>query len=203
MIQSWYLPNLNFSLWPCLTLIVVFVPVSIYHERNWRRTLAEYAAARREAGAEDPEWPSTELSHAMGVQLWLVLVVTLALATVTGVAVWAALLWPKTPPGFEQPINPFDLPYLWSFVVAGTAAVVAGIAIAVDVGSSPWRGVARRVRRAVYAKPPERERLFALALEADPGVPHAEPADEPAEPAEQADDPAENADEPAEPRPLS
>lgn len=182
MFQSLYLPTVGFSLWPCAALLVVFIPISVYHERNWRRTLAAYAQARCVAGAEDAEWPSSELSHAMGVQLWLVLVATLALAAMTGLAAWAALLWPATPPGFEQPINPFDLPYLWSFIVAGMAAVVAGVAIAVDVGRSPWRGVARAVRRAIYAKPPERERLFALALEADPGVPHAETPDEPAEP---------------------
>jgi hypothetical protein len=189
----WYLPTLGFSLWPCAALIVVFIPVSIYHERNWRRTLAAYAQVRRDAGAEDLEWPSAELSHAMGVQLWLVLTATLALATMTGVAVWAAMLWPHTPPGFELPINYYDLPYLWGFVVVGTAAVVAGIAIAVDVGRSPWRGVARKVRRAIYAKPPERERLFALALAADPGIP----------PAENAAQLAEKPDEPAEPLPRS
>lgn len=178
----WYLPTLSFSLWPCVVLLIVFIPVSILHERNWRRTLTAYAQFRRDAGATDADWPSADLARAMGVQVWLVTLPTGMLAIVTGVAIWAALLWPRRPPGFDTAINPFDLPYLWGFIVAGAAAVIAGLAIAIDVGRSPWVGVARKVRRAIYAEPPERERLFALALEADPGVAHAETPGEPAEP---------------------
>lgn len=182
MFHSWYLPEPTFPLWPCAVLLVVFIPVSIWHERNWRRALAAYAQARTEAGAADEGWPTPDLARAMGVQLWLVLLVTILLALGVAIAAWAALLWPHRPPGFDQPLNLYDLPYLWSFIVAGTAAVIAGLAIALDVGRSPWVGVARKVRRAIYASPEERARLFALALAADPGVPHVEMPDESAQP---------------------
>jgi hypothetical protein len=171
VVHFWYLPDPGFPLIPCVVLLLIFIPISIWHERNWRRTLADYAVLRREAGAAEEDWPHPDLAMLMGVQLWLVLLVTSLLAVGTGVAMWAALLWPRRPAGFDMPMNYYDLPYVWAFVVAGTAAVVAGFAIAVDVGRSPWAGVARKVRRAIYAQPDERDRLFALALAVDPGVP--------------------------------
>jgi hypothetical protein len=171
VVNFWYLPDPGYPVIPCAVLLLVFIPVSIWHERNWLRTLAAYAEVRREAGAVEEDWPQSDLATLMGVQLWLVLLVTSLLAAGTGVAVWAALLWPQRPAGFDLPVNFYDLPYLGAFVVAGVAAVVAGLAIAVDVARSPWAGVARKVRRAVYARPDERERLFGLALAVDPGVP--------------------------------
>ena len=39
---SLYLPTIDRPLWPCLVLLVVFIPVSIWHEAHWRRTLADY-----------------------------------------------------------------------------------------------------------------------------------------------------------------
>ena len=145
MLVSWYLPTIEFSLWPCAVLLLVFVPVSIWHERNWRRTLAAYAAARRDAGAAEEEWPTRSLRRVMGVQPGLVLAACTLLALVTGLGVVAAFVWPKRLPGFDLPINPYDLPYLWSMIVAATAAVVAGVAVAVDVWRNPWsRGAVRR-----------------------------------------------------------
>jgi hypothetical protein len=168
MLVSWYLPTIEFSLWPCAILLLVFVPVSIWHERNWRRTLAEYAHARVGAGASDAPWPSSGLAHLMGVQPGLVLLVCGLLGVAVLIAAGTALMWPRTPPGFDLPINPYDLPYLWSMVVAGTAAVVAGVAIAIDVWRNPWSRVARLLRRAIYARPAVRAQLFAQALVVDP-----------------------------------
>jgi hypothetical protein len=65
-------------------------------------------------------------------------------------------------------INPLDLPYLWSMIVAGSAAVVAGVAIALDIRLNPWSKVGRFVRRAMHAPPVVRVQLFADALKADP-----------------------------------
>lgn len=168
---SWYLPTLGFSLWPCVALLLVFIPVSIWHERNWRRTLALYAVARRDAGATDEDWPSPGLVHLMGVQPGLVLVACTMLGLMVGIAAWAALLWPHRAPGFELPVNPLDLPFIWSMVVAGIAAVIAGVAIALDVRSNPLSRVAHHVRRAIYASADERASRFAQALLVDPGVP--------------------------------
>ncbi|MDR3687600.1 MAG: hypothetical protein P4L93_11660 [Coriobacteriia bacterium] len=168
MLVSWYLPTLEFSLWPCAVLLLVFIPVSIWHERNWRRTLADYAHARREAGAPPGEWPSAELSRVMGIQPVLVLLACAILGVGVAVAAAAALIWPRTPPGFDLAINPLDLPYLWSMVTAGTAAVVAGVAIAIDVWRNPWSKVARLVRRAIHASPTVRTQLFSAALLVDP-----------------------------------
>jgi hypothetical protein len=172
MLVSWYLPTLGFSLWPCAILLLVFIPVSIWHERNWRRTLAVYAVVRREVGATDEDWPSPGLVHLMGVQPGLLLLASTMLGLMVGLAAWAALLWPRTPPGFELPVNSLDLPFLWSMVVAGIAAVIAGVAIALDVRSNPMSRVAYQVRRAIYAPPGERANRFARALIVDPGVPH-------------------------------
>lgn len=170
MFHSWFLPEPAFPLWPCAVLLLVFIPVSIWHERNWRRTLAAYARVRAGAGARDANWPTPSLARMMGVQPWLVLLATSLLALVTAVAIWAAVVWPQRPLGFDVPINPFDLPYIWTSVVMGIAAVIAGLAIAWDAGSSPWAGVARKVRRAIYASAEERERWFAEALAVDPGI---------------------------------
>jgi hypothetical protein len=180
MFLSWYVPIPMFPMWPCPLLILIFVPVSVMHERNWRRTLAHYAERRREAGALEQEWPQGELAIAMSLQPWLVLSATIALALVTGFGIFTAMLWPYKPPGFDLPINPYDLPFLWSMIVAGVAAVVAGLAVAVDVARSPWARVAAELRRAIYASVEEREGRFARALAADPGVAHDAPASGPA-----------------------
>ena len=108
----------------------------------------------------------------LGVQPGLILLATALLVPVIALGAWAALLWPHTPPGFSLPINPLDLPYLWSMIVAGTAAVVAGAAIAIDVKRNPWSRVAHYVRRAIHASAEQRARLFDAALLGDPGVPH-------------------------------
>jgi hypothetical protein len=172
MFESWYLPIPMFPLWPCVVAILVFIPVSIWHERNWRRTLAEYAERRHAEGAPPGVWPTADLAIALSLQPWLVLGVTTALALVTGFGIYAAVLWPYRPPGFDLPINPYDLPFLWSMIVAGAAAVAAGLAIGIDGVTSPWAPVAHELRRSMYAKPEVRERRFSAAISADPGVPH-------------------------------
>lgn len=168
MLVSWYLPNIEFPLWPCAVLLVVFIPISILHDRNWRKTLADYARLRREAGAPEGDWPSASLARLMSIQPGLIIAVCAVLGIGVAIATTAALMWPQTPPGFDLPINPLDLPYLWSMIVAGTAAIVAGVAIAVDVLRSPWSKVAKHVRRAMYAPPVVRAKLFADALKLDP-----------------------------------
>lgn len=169
---SWYLPTLSFSLWPCVILLVIFIPISIWHERNWRRTLADYAIARREAGAVEEDWPPRELARLMSIQPWLLFVVSGMLGVTVTLAAWAAMLWPHRPPGFQLPLNPYDLPYVWSMVVAGIAAVCAGVAVAMDLKSHPMAQVANQVRRSMYVSAAERAERFARALQADPGVPH-------------------------------
>lgn len=170
MFYSWYLPNRPTWTWVCGVLLIVAIPVSVGHDRNWRRTLLAYAEKRREAGAEAGEWPPADLAFLMGLQLWLVALVTGMLAVMTAVAVWAALLWPQRPPGFESPLNPYDLPYVWGVVAAGAAGVVAGVTLAIALARSKWSPVADRIRRAVYAEPGKRDRLFREALALDPGI---------------------------------
>ena len=168
MLVSWSLPTVGFSLWPCVVLLAVFIPVSVWHERNWRRTLAAYAEQRRAAGAPTGEWPPADLALLMGVQPWLVFVVCGILGGAIAIALWAVLQWPQTPAGFELPINPYDMPYIWTMVIAASAAVVAGLAIAIDAARSPWAKVARCIRRSMYASAEQRAAAFASALEADP-----------------------------------
>lgn len=169
--QSWWLPPLEFSLWPCAILLIIFVPISIHHERNWRRTLAQYAEARREAGADDGEWPPPGAAMLMGVQPWLVFAVAgiLAAATLLGLAL--VLAWPHRVPGFSVPLNYFDRPYMWCMIVAGTAAVVGAVALGIDVVRSPWAAVAHQVRRSMYGTEEMRAARFSAALLVDPGVP--------------------------------
>lgn len=172
MLVSSYLSRSGYPLWACLTLVVILVPVTLWHEHNWHRTLETYGQLRIEAGAAESEsWPPEDYAWLMGVQLWLVLLTSALLASVTGLALWLALQWPEGVSSLDLPINRFDLPYLWGFAVAGGAATVAGLAIAWDMWRSPWVRVARRIRWAIYAKEPKRARLFTEALALDPGIP--------------------------------
>jgi len=168
--RSMWLPTLDYSLWPCMLLLIVFIPVSLWHERAWRRTLAEYAQLRVGAGARDAAWPSQSLRRRLGTQPWLLLAATAPLAAMTALGLAALLAWPKGLPGFDQPLNYFDRPYLAAVSVAAIAAIVAVVAVVVDLLGSPWARVASNIRRAVHARPAEREKRLAAALEADPDV---------------------------------
>ena len=167
----WYLPTIDYpQFWPCVgAFLLVFIPVSIWHDRAWRRTLAEYGVARGEAGAGDP-WPPEGMSALIGVQPWLIITSAGLLAVMTVLGIAALVMWPGKPPFFDYPINYFDRPYLFGTVVAGSAAVIGALALGVDLASSPWAAVAHNVRRATHARPATRERLFAAAIESDPGV---------------------------------
>lgn len=168
--QFWYLPIPAFPLWPWLVAVVVLIPVSLLHERNWRRTLAAYAAARVEAGVQHGEWPTADLRVALGLQPWLLAVVAIPLALLTAVGIFAGLAWPARPFGFETELNFYDLPFLWSMIVAATAALVATVAVLADLLRSPWRVVADCMRHAIYASPEVRAEWFAKALAADPDI---------------------------------
>ncbi len=166
----WYLPTVDYPLWPCVGLaLLVFIPVTIWHERAWRRTLAEYGAARSAAGAVDP-WPPEGMGALLGVQPWLLLTAAALLAVMTGLGLAALLLWPRKLPFFDAPLNYFDRPYVAAMVVAGMAAVVGAVAVAVDLIRSPWAGVARALRRSTHAAPERHAMLMNTALGADPGV---------------------------------
>ena len=106
----------------------------------------------------------------LGVQPWLLLTVAALLAMMTGLGLAALLLWPRKVPFFDAPLNYFDRPYVAATVVAGIAAVVGAVAVAIDLVRSPWAGVARALRRATHAPPEKRAELINAALEADPGV---------------------------------
>ena len=168
--HSMYIPTIDHSLWPFALLLVVFVPVSFWHERNWRSTLAAYADARRAAGAPDERWPDTEMSWVLSLQPWLLLVVAFMLAAIVALGCAALAAWPHRLPGFDETINYFDRPYLSAMLAAGLATVIGAVAVAIDLWRSPWSGVANQVRRCVYASTEERERRFENALACDPGV---------------------------------
>ena len=166
-----YLPTMDRPLWPCLVLLVVFIPISVWHEVAWRRTLADYAAVRRAAGAEDDEWPSPELRWALSLQPWLISVAAAMLALMVALGATALLSWPHRLAPFDEVLNYFDRPYLTAMLTAGVAAVVGALALAIDLARSPWNRVAARIRRATHAQPPAREACFSAALRVDPGVP--------------------------------
>ena len=178
---SLYVPTIDHSLWPFAVLLVVFVPLSLWHEHNWRAMLAVYADARRGAGASDERWPSSETSWMLSLQPWLLLAVAGMLAAMVALGTAAMAVWPHKLPGFDLALNPYDRPYLAAMLVVGTAAVVGVVALALDLRSSPWSGVANEVRRCVYTSPEERETRFERALECDPGVPHAEQPSRPSD----------------------
>ena len=167
----WYLPTVDYpQLWPCVgVFFLFFIPVSVWHDRAWRRTLAEYGVLRAAAGAVDP-WPPAGMRTLIGVQAWLVLTAAGLLAAMTALGIAALAAWPSKLPFFDYPINYFDRPYLLGAVVAGTAAVVGAVALGADLVRSPWAAVAHKVRRATHAPAATRERLFAEALAVDPGV---------------------------------
>jgi hypothetical protein len=175
MLVSWYPPTLDFSPWPCIVLLIVLVPISIWHERHWRATLVAYAALRREAGAGDDKWPSWGLARLMGVEPGLVLTACGMLGAVVLLAA-AAIMTSGSALGFDLLIGPLDLLYLWTLVVAGAAAVVAGVAIAIDLWRNPWSRVGRLLRRAIHARPDVRAQLLAQALVIDPGLRSGTPA---------------------------
>lgn len=168
---NYYLPTIDFSLWPCFWLLLVFIPISVFHDRNWRRVLAEYAEMRREAGAEDEKWPRADLRVILGSQPWLLLTASTLLGAFSAYALWALLQWPRVPAGFDLPINYYDLAYLWTVLVMAVAGVAIGVAISIEGLRSPWAGVAWRLRRSMYAPDEMRTRMLAEAIACDPGVP--------------------------------
>ena len=174
---SLYLPTIDHSPWPFAVLIVLLVPLSLWHERNWRATLAAYSHARRAAGASDERWPDAETKWVLSLQPWLVLAVALLLAGMVLLGGAAMAVWPHRMPGFDETINYFDRPYLSATLTAGLAALVGAVALAIDLWHSPWSRVASEVRRCVYASAEERERRFESALACDPGVPSGRAAD--------------------------
>lgn len=165
-----YLPTIDHSLWPCAVLLVVFVPVSVWHEVHWRRVLAEYAVLRREAGAAAGEWPTSELRWVLSLQPWLILFATILLGIMVAIGGAALLAWPNRLPNFNEVINYYDRPYLGAMLIAGAAAVVGGCALAIDLERSPWKGVARLIRRAPHGSQAQRDEIYSAALKVDPGV---------------------------------
>jgi hypothetical protein len=168
-----YLPTIDHSLWPFAVLLVLFVPLSIWHERHWRATLEAYAEARRAAGADSADWPTSELSWVLSLQPWLLLAVASMLAMMVALGGAAVLAWPHRLYGFDEVINFYDLPFLSAMLVAGIATVVAAVAVALDLRRSPWSGVANEIRRCIYASPDVRQARFERALACDPEVPRA------------------------------
>ena len=174
----YFLPTIDHPIvWPCVGVaLLVFIPVSIWHDRAWKRTLAEYGAVRLAAGATDP-WPPAGMSALIGVQPWLILTSAGLLAAMTALGLAALLAWPRSLPFFDGPLNYFDRPYVTTMVVAGVAGVVGAVALGLDLARSPWARVASKVRRATHAPSETRERLFSAALVVDPGVTQAQRAD--------------------------
>jgi hypothetical protein len=167
-----YLPTVYWPyLWPCAVLLLVFIPVSIWHQVHWSRTVAEYAELRRAAGAADGPWPTRDLRWVLSLQPWLLLVVASLLAIMVATGVVAMVVWPHRLFAFGNILNYYDRPYLASMLVAGIAAVIGVTALALDLLRSPWKGVAAQVRRAVHASPSQHASHLEAALKLDPGVP--------------------------------
>jgi len=167
-----YLPTIEHSLWPFAVLLVALVPVSFWHERNWRSTLTAYADVRKQAGAAEESWPATGTKWVLNLQPRLLILAAALLALMVALGAAALAAWPHRLPGFDEPINYFDRMYLGAMLVAGTAAVIGAIAVAVDLWHSPWADVANQLRRSMYVSVEERTSRFERALAADPGVPH-------------------------------
>lgn len=189
-------PTWGFDLWPFAAVIVVFVPVSIVHERNFRRVIAAYATARAEDGAAadgvaivpaaipgtatgtqpsaqaEPtaQWPPRALSRMLGLQPALLMLLAVLLGWMTATAIAGVLVWPHALPYFNLAINYYDRPYVWVFGSIGAALTVALAAVAIDLWRSPWARVASNLRHAIYASPQRRAALLADALANDPGV---------------------------------
>jgi hypothetical protein len=167
-----YLPTVYWPyLWPCAVLLLVFIPVSIWHQVHWSRTVAEYAALRRSAGAPDEPWPTRDLRWVLSLQPWLLILVASLLAVMVVTGLVAMVVWPHRLFRFGNILNYYDRPYLASMLVAGIAAVIGVTALAIDLLRSPWKGVAAQVRRAVHASPSQHESRLQAALKLDPGVP--------------------------------
>lgn len=168
-----YLPTVDWPLWPCLVLLIVFIPLSIWHQVHWNRTVAEYAALRRAAGATDEPWPTPDLKWVLSLQPWLLLTVAAMLASMVAMGVAAMVAWPHRLFSAFDVLNYYDRPYLASMLVAGSAAVIGVVALAVDLLRSPYKGVAAQIRRAVHAPQRQHDSRLAAALRLDPGVPAA------------------------------
>ena len=175
---------------------MVFLPISLAHERNFRRTVAAYAALRVKGGAEvatpaaigsvegasdgiaeagalaEPadQWPSRSLARVLGLQPTLLMTLAVLLGGMTATAIAGVLAWPHALPHFDLAINYYDRPYVWVFSSVGAALTLALAAVAVDLWRSPWARVATNLRRAIHASPERRAALFADALASDPGV---------------------------------
>lgn len=155
-------------LWFILGMLLV---ISYFHDKRQRATVAAYAAARRQRGADDGEWPDASVRRALFVNPGVLLAGATAIGLV-GVMGWLVEFFRTDPfgrlPGYEPP------PPSIAALVAATLALLVSVVLqvmALRARRAPYKPVADRVRAAIYAKPERREALFAEALALDPGVP--------------------------------
>lgn len=150
--------------------ILMLLPISIARTRRHRAVMTEYAQYRRAAGAGAGDWPGREREAKLMLNPALLLVGSVMVVLLVLLGIVIELLRPDPfhwLPGYE-PLAADPLLYL---------VVIAGSVLAVVLGfwawrryQSPWFAVGDLLRRAVYAPPPVRERLFAAALLVDPEV---------------------------------
>lgn len=155
---------------PAAVVVAVLSVAAFFHERNWRRVLAEYADLRRQHGAPAGRWPSFSLQLLLGLKPGLLVVLALICAGGAVIGAWAALAWPQPAPFAVLPVADANLPVVWAATGGAGGFTVALLAVVVLVATSPWSRVSRALHRAIPAKGEQRLELLGEALAADPQI---------------------------------
>lgn len=155
---------------PAAVVVAVLSVAAFFHERNWRRVLAEYADLRRQHGAPAGRWPTFSLQLLLGLKPGLLVLLALICAGGVVIGAWAALAWPQPAPFAVLPVADASLPVVWAATGGAGGFLVALLAVIALVMTSPWSRVSRALHRAIYAKGEQRQELLGEALAADPHI---------------------------------
>jgi len=155
-------------LWGILGMLAV---ISFLHDRRQRATVAAYAEARCRAGAPEGAWPDGSVRRVLFISPGVLIAGAISIGLV-GLLGWLVEFFRTDPLGRMPGYVP--VPPSVSALVAATLALAVSAVLQVLAARglrSPYKPVADRVRRAIYAGAEKRVALFDEALALDPGVP--------------------------------
>jgi len=152
------------SLWPAWVFVAALLVWSLYHDTAYHRVLTSYGRLRASRGAADENWPSPHVAREFAVNPAILLVAGALAFVSAGLLGWATYVLAADAAATESPQRVASALACVTLVVVGVVLLRASVVRL----RSPWHGVGRVLRRAVYASAARRETLLAEALALDP-----------------------------------